>query len=234
MDKDKAIKVFNELLKELKMNPKQLSDSLGKERPQWAYDILNENKNVGISKNAAKLICSKYPQINESWLLTGEGSMLTSYHQDQENIIEITADGIREDIFIGTPVYDIDGTCGTDERDMQFANDSIIGSVNLPGISKSAKIITANGDSMEPVVHDGSRVVLREIFGWDDIFYGQIYLILMEEYRMIKYIRRYEKDEENYIILRSENPKYDDMKIHKDKIKKLFIVENILSVKNQI
>lgn len=234
MDKDKAIKVFNELLKELKMNPKQLSDSLGKERPQWAYDILNENKNVGISKNAAKLICSKYPQINESWLLTGEGSMLTSYHQDQENIIEITADDIREDIFIGTPVYDIDGTCGTDERDMQFANDSIIGSVNLPGISKSAKIITANGDSMEPVVHDGSRVVLREIFGWDDIFYGQIYLILMEEYRMIKYIRRYEKDEENYIILRSENPKYDDMKIHKDKIKKLFIVENILSVKNQI
>lgn len=148
--------------------------------------------------------------------------------------IEISANDIKENEFTGTPVYDIDGTCGIDGREMRFADDSIIGSVNLLGISKSAKIITANGDSMEPVVHDGSRVVLREILSWTDIYYGQIYLILMEEYRMIKYIRRYEKDEENYVILRSENPRYDDMKIHKDKIRKLFIVENILSVKNQI
>ena len=77
MNKGKAIKVFNELLKELGMNPKQLSESLGKERPQWAYGILNENKNVGISKNIAELVCEKFPQINKSWLLTGEGDMLT-------------------------------------------------------------------------------------------------------------------------------------------------------------
>ena len=51
---------------------------------------------------------------------------------------------------------------------------------------------------------------------------------------MIKYIRRYEPDEENYIILRSENPKYDDIKLHKGKIRKMFIVENILSVKTQL
>ena len=51
---------------------------------------------------------------------------------------------------------------------------------------------------------------------------------------MIKYIRRYEKDEDNYIILRSENKEYDDIRLHKSKIIKLFIVENILSVKTQI
>ena len=51
---------------------------------------------------------------------------------------------------------------------------------------------------------------------------------------MIKRIRRYEQDEDNYIILRSENVKYDDIKLHKSKIRKLFVVENILSVKNMI
>ena len=87
---------------------------------------------------------------------------------------------------------------------------------------------------MEPVIYNGNRVVIREIFNWEDIFYGQIYLILLDEYRMIKYIRRYEQDEKNYIILRSENSRYDDIKLHKSKIRKLFIVQNILSVKTQI
>ena len=77
-------------------------------------------------------------------------------------------------------------------------------------------------------------VVIREIHNWDDIFYGQMYLILLDEYRMIKYIRRYEQDETNYIILRSENPLYDDIKLHKNKIRKLFVVENVLSVKTQL
>lgn len=135
---------------------------------------------------------------------------------------------------MGALVYDIDATCGMDNREIEFAEDRIIGSVNLPEISKTAKIVTANGDSMEPVIYNGNRVVIREIFNWEDIFYGQIYLILLDEYRMIKYIRRYEQDEKNYIILRSENSRYDDIKLHKSKIRKLFIVENILSVKTQI
>ena len=87
---------------------------------------------------------------------------------------------------------------------------------------------------MEPKIYDGSRIVIREIMNWSDIFYGQIYLIVMDEYRMIKYIRRYEQDEDNYIILRSENKEYDDIKLNKKKIRKLFIVENILYVKTQI
>lgn len=86
-----------------------------------------------------------------------------------------------------------------DNREIEFAEDRIIGSVNLPEISKTAKIVTANGDSMEPVIYNGNRVVIREIFNWEDIFYGQIYLILLDEYRMIKYIRRYEQDEKTIL-----------------------------------
>ena len=75
MEKEITIKIFKELLGELRLNPNQLSESIGKSRPQWAYDVLNEGKKVGISKNIAELICKKYPQINKSYLLTGEGSL---------------------------------------------------------------------------------------------------------------------------------------------------------------
>ena len=134
----------------------------------------------------------------------------------------------------GTPIYDIDATCGHQNRDIDFATENIVGYIDLPYINKESKIIRANGDSMEPKIHNGDMIVLREIHDWSDVFYGQIYLVLMDEYRMIKYIRKYEEDEENFVILRSENINYDDIKLHKNKIRKLFIVEHILSLKAQL
>lgn len=134
----------------------------------------------------------------------------------------------------GTPYYDIDATCGHQNRDIDFATENIVGYIDLPYINKESKIIRANGDSMEPRIHNGDMVVIREIHDWSDVFYGQIYLVLMDEYRMIKYIRKYEEDEENFVILRSENENYDDIKLHRSKIRKLFIVEHIISLKAQL
>lgn len=146
----------------------------------------------------------------------------------------ISNEMIKEGDYSGTLVYDIDATCGMENREIDFANEDVIGSINLPYISKKSVIIRANGDSMQPKICDGDLVAIREIFSWDDVYYGQIYMILLDEYRMIKYIRRCAEDEEHYIILRSENDNYDDIKLHKSKIRKLFLVENILLIKNQL
>ena len=203
---------------EYSLNQSQIADSLGVKKT-YLSDMINGR--VPYNETMSKKISEIFPVVNNEQ---------SSYNKT----IKITESDINESSFSGTLVYGIDATCGMDNREIEFAEDRIIGSVNLPEISKTAKIVTANGDSMEPVIYNGNRVVIREIFNWEDIFYGQIYLILLDEYRMIKYIRRYEQDEKNYIILRSENSRYDDIKLHKSKIRKLFIVENILSVKTQI
>ena len=203
---------------EYSLNQSQIADSLGVKKT-YLSDMINGR--VPYNETMSKKISEIFPVVNNEQ---------SSYNKT----IKITESDIIESSFSLTLVYDIDATCGMDNREIDFAEDRIIGSVNLPEISKTAKIVTANGDSMEPVIYNGNRVVIREIFNWEDIFYGQIYLILLDEYRMIKYIRRYEQDEKNYIILRSENSRYDDIKLHKSKIRKLFIVENILSVKTQI
>ena len=217
-----GIKEFKNLISRIKyeysLNQSQIADSLGVKKT-YLSDMINGR--VPYNETMSKKISEIFPVVNNEQ---------SSYNKT----IKITESDINESSFSGTLVYDIDATCGMDNREIEFAEDRIIGSVNLPEISKTAKIVTANGDSMEPVIYNGNRVVIREIFNWEDIFYGQIYLILLDEYRMIKYIRRYEQDEKNYIILRSENSRYDDIKLHKSKIRKLFIVENILSVKTQI
>jgi phage repressor protein C with HTH and peptisase S24 domain len=110
-----------------------------------------------------------------------------------------------------------------------FADEHIIGHVNLPNVSPNAVIIRANGDSMEPHIHDGDWIAVREVVNLNVLYYEQVYLVITNEYRLLKYLRR-DEDEQHYIILRSDNKNYDDIRLPKAEIKHLFIVENILSL----
>lgn len=216
---------INEIISRFGLSKADFARKVG-EKPQTVSNWVARDNGM----NVLNKIFIAFPEVNQDWLMTGHGEMLS-------NAVKVTSDApgtFYTETHNGTPVYDIDATCGTESRDMDFTDEHIVGYVDLPGVNKNACIIRANGDSMEPRIFDGNMVVIREIKNWEDVFYGQIYLILLDEYRMIKYIRRYEPDEGNYIILRSENPKYDDIKLHKSKIRKLFIVENILSVRAQL
>jgi hypothetical protein len=76
MKKELTIKIMKELLGELKLNPNEMASILGMKRTQGLYDILNPEKKVGISKKMADNICDKFPNINKSYLLAGEGKIL--------------------------------------------------------------------------------------------------------------------------------------------------------------
>lgn len=76
MEKEKTIEIVNELLQHLGMNAKQLSDALGYNRPSWLYEVLNPQKANGISKRVANAICEKWPEVEYTYLMTGQGSLL--------------------------------------------------------------------------------------------------------------------------------------------------------------
>lgn len=179
------------------------------------------SKGIGADKTTA--IIEKYPNLNLEWLLTGNGSMLRTENSDHLCI------EVSQNCTSGTPIYDIDVTCGNEIRD--FRDEDIIGYINIPSIRKDSKIVFATGDSMFPKITDGDRIVIREIESWDYFNYGQMYLILTPEYRMLKYIRKHPKSKD-MIVLKSENSNYDDIELKMSEIVKLFIVENILSIKS--
>lgn len=235
MDKDKAIKVFNELLKELRMNPKQLSDSLGKERPQWAYDILNENKNVGISKNAAKLICSKYPQINESWLLTGEGEMLigenTASQDKTSEQAESSASTSQEtdeqpkvNFTIGVPYYNVDFIGGFD----LVLNDQTIKPEYLIDFRKyndATCWCNVTGHSMEPEINHGDIIALKKIEDPSFLPLGEVYAIVTtNDMRTIKRLGKGDDKEHYNLIPTNKSPEYGVQEIPKKMIRTIFQV----------
>ncbi len=66
-------KILDELLKYLKISANKLSTEIGLSANTAIYHVKNGRN--GISSDLANKIIERYPEINYSWLLTGEGSM---------------------------------------------------------------------------------------------------------------------------------------------------------------
>ncbi len=129
----------------------------------------------------------------------------------------------------GTPVYDVDVTAGSLPRSRMFQEDLIVGYVDLPDlVSPNCRIVRVSGDSMSPVIHNGDLIAVRELTNFQQIFWGQIYVVLLDDYRMVKYIRR--NPDPEMLTLRSENPNYDDMEVARTDVRDLMLVQTILHI----
>lgn len=131
----------------------------------------------------------------------------------------------------GAPVYDIDATAGVVPISNMFAEDRIIGHLDVPKINPGCPVVRVSGDSMFPTIPDGSYISIREIHDASIILWGAIYLVQLEDYRMVKSLRRHPSDPA-LVVLHSENPEYDDIEIPRKSIQKLFLVENVINLKS--
>lgn len=133
----------------------------------------------------------------------------------------------------GTPVYDVDATAGlTSGRSDLFDSGNIVGWVNLPNMSPNCRIVRVSGDSMSPVIMDGDFIAVRELSNSNQIFWGQIYVIQLDDFRLVKYVRRH--TDPNMVVLRSENPNYDDMDVLRSDIHQMWLVQHILHVNSRL
>lgn len=163
--------------------------------------------------------------VNKQWLLDGTdlpfaktSGVVSSEVQDEA---------------AGTPVYDVDATAGmTSGRNELFANENIVGWVNLPNMSRDCRIVRVSGDSMAPVIMDGDFIAVREMSNPDQIYWGQIYVVQLDDFRLVKYVRRH--SDPNMVVLRSENPNYDDMDVRRSDIHGMLLVQHVLHLNTRI
>lgn len=128
----------------------------------------------------------------------------------------------------GIPVYDIDVTAGCTPLEAQLTTDRIVGYMSLPRLSKDTLIVRVSGDSMTPDIMDGGMIALRPVVNTDTIFWGQIYVVVTEDFRLVKYVRRHPHSTDK-VILHSANPNYDDMEVDRSDILAMFRVEAIIN-----
>ena len=170
--------------------------------------------------------------VSKQWLETGEDLPFAKQQPQQLVTVPDTHIVTQPTAAVakrGTPVYDIDVTAGYLPQARMFTDDQIVGYVDLPDMTSSqCRIVRVSGDSMSPVIRNGDYIAVRELSNLRQIFWGQIYVVILDDYRMVKYIRRH--DDPSMVILRSENKRYDDMIIYREEIRDLMFVQNIIHV----
>lgn len=202
--------------RKLSMDPANMSKHLNGKLPISA-GLLN--------RIAADLGVSKQWLVDGSGLPFAKGEGVTTIDSD-----EMVVAAERHKVS-ATPVYDIDVTAGCLELGREFTNDRVIGYVDLPEVRPGAILVRVYGDSMTPTIHDGAFIAIRLVSDPSCIFWGQIYVVVLDDFRVVKHIRRH--SDPSMVILRSDNPLYDDMEVPRTKIRGLYLVETILNFKIQ-
>lgn len=163
--------------------------------------------------------------VSKEWLINGTDvpypKIKTPRHVTVAKQLDVINGG-------NTPVYDVDVTAGKLSRASMFANDNIIGMMNIPSIPSDCRIVRVSGDSMNPVIHSGDLLAVRLVENDNVIFWGQIYVVLLDDYRMVKYVRRHSDPDK--VILKSENPNYDDIEVSRKDIREMMFVHNIIHI----
>lgn len=129
--------------------------------------------------------------------------------------------------YVTVPIYDIDVVAGTEELSRMFTEERVIGQISLPRLKRGDVIVHVSGDSMSPVISDGGYISINPTTDSRNILWGQIYVIVMDDYRLVKYLRRGESD--GYVRLVSANPAYDDMIVLRDEIRALYLVDAVIN-----
>lgn len=207
-----------EYLKYKKISAREFSATIG------VSSTYVSSMRVSIQPDKVNSIAKQYPDLNTGWLLTGEGVMLkyvqsagiTSVVQERE---EDYLPGLKTRNVI-IPYYDIEISAGTvnffkDYPELPHTT------LEIPFVQGVDLAMPVYGDSMYPKIKNGDIVLLHEIQDRSVIMFGEIYLVITDDYRTLKYIRKGPSDDK--VILVSENEHYDPVVITLDNVIKLFL-----------
>lgn len=154
------------------------------------------------SPTAAKLqmIISTYPDLNDKWLLTGEGPMLRT--PIEKTVPEVTPD-------TGKPFFgDLPASAGNIIQYPDITRQLPTGSINIPQAKGAEFFFPVIGMSMRPTIEEGDIIGVCHIDRYETTNAERVYMIITcDNERMIKRILGYNK-EKGTITLASDNPQY--------------------------
>ena len=163
-------------------------------------------------------ILTSYPKLSADWLLTGEGSMLKTTHDDSSAELKPM---VSYDPSIGIPYYDVDFAAGFD---LMFNDQTVNPTANIVvyGFEKAKIWCNVTGDSMYPKICHGDMIALRECRP-ADVLYGEIYAVVLDNIRTVKILRK-SKDPAMLRFIPINTEKYDEQEFERSRIIRIFEV----------
>ncbi|WP_293926052.1 S24 family peptidase [Sphingobacterium sp. UBA6320] len=195
---------LEQIIEHLGLNVNSFAKAIGLNRSERLYQI--KKGNYTISKNLSAIISKKFPEINEGWLLTGNGSMLeSSILLKKIPLYSVSLEDLPEDMHNLTPTEELD----------------------IPILSGSDFAIVNNGDAMSPEIVNGSVVFVRRV-DMDAVLYGNIYLIVSEKFNVIRFVREY--NDEVWRLVAKNVKDFDDILLKKSSVQNIYKVKGVLSL----
>ena len=183
--------------------------------------------NDNIRRRTVESITTAFPQLNETWLLTGEGEMLKQSADEIREFTDDELDELRSEIEAGrasvVPLIPASAFAG-------FVNGISPESIKreqceliTSPVAGAEYAIPITGDSMEPDYPDGSLAYIKRINEQAFIPWGHVVILDTENGAFIKRILPDEKDQ-RYVWAHSINPDYPPIHIPKSSIFRIFRV----------
>ena len=147
--------------------------------------------------------------VSKSWLKDGMGlpyEKTSPAHDNDADDVERPVSQSQE----GMPVYNIDVAAGTTVLSRELTRENIIGCINLPNLNRDYLAIDRESDP-------------------SSILWGQIYVVVTDDFRVVKYVRKHPDDPEK-VILRSRNENFDDIELQRSEIVALYPVKCIINL----
>lgn len=167
------------------------------------------------SPQKIQMIIGAYPDLNQSWLLTGEGEMLNSVKIDSEPQINFTK---------GVPYYNVDFIGGFDI----VLNDQTISPEYLIDFRKYNEATcwcNVTGHSMEPEITHGDIIALKKIEDKSFLPLGEVYAIVTTNgMRTIKRLGPSNAPKCYTLVPTNKSPEYGIQELPKDMIEHVFQV----------
>ncbi len=236
--------ILNEI-KEYKKFKKdvELADFLG---------ISKQNLSAWRSRNSINVnaIVDKLPELNRSWLLTGEGEMLktdTPLNQPMEFAPDQMDKALEVAERMGVeliPLYTEPFRAGNQGHSLREEWDEVESVWAIPD-THATRLAPVRGNSMEPTLLDGSLVAIRRMeFRIDEplsIPFGEVFGIVVrtsddpDDDEYLDYIKRLYRhpDSDKHLthwIAHSDNSDYKDFEVRIDRIASLWRVKASIAV----
>ncbi len=176
------------------------------------------NRNIGSDK--IENILHSFPEINPTWLLTGNGEMIKS----EKEQVHYNNNGKENK---GTPLIPLDAMAGFGTGSMQIMEYDTKHYI-VPEFDelKVDFMIRVKGSSMYPKYNSGDIVACRKL-PLDTFFqWNKVYVLDTSQGAMIKRIHQSEK--EGFLLLVSDNEKYKPFNIPIEDIYSLSIVIGVI------
>lgn len=227
-----AKEILEELLSYTGLNVNSLATELGLSRAQALYDIQSE-KTKSITLSMADRIIQKFPEVNRSWLRTGDGDMLGG-HNPRTEPTEFTLDKLERAQALADelgvkliPMFSEPFRGGNDGYNLIEAWNEVESVWTMPDV-KADMIIPVVGDSMAPTFPQGARLAVTRVWFRPDeplsIPFGEAFAIVLhnpndpDPKALTSYVKRICKHDNvakrrEYWIAHSDNERYEDFEI---------------------